>query len=137
MSGSDFLWWLEDIWLDLTNLDTADLPSLFFRLLLLIVGGTLLMRITLAITRGVVVDFFAPAVKGIAWAFWRTVTAPVWIPYRIITRGIIKPMKIRRNVRRQRAWEREQKEAALREREAEQRRERERLAAIERIFKVD
>ena len=34
MSGADILYWLDDIWYDVTHLSTADIPSLIFRLLL-------------------------------------------------------------------------------------------------------
>jgi hypothetical protein len=137
MTGADFLYWLEDIWLDLTNLGAADLPSLFFRLALLVIGGTLLLRVVVSVTRSVVVEFFAPAISAILHGIWRTVTFPVWFPYRIIKTGIIRPLRTRRNRIREAEAERRRREQEERDRAGAERREREHLADLERLLKPD
>lgn len=137
MSGSDFLWFLEDIWLDLVNLDTADLPSLFFRLVLLLIGGTILLRVTVTVTRNIVIAYFAPALGSLLCGIWRVLTFPFWFPFRLVRNYVFRPLKARSTRKR---YEREQ--AAYRERQRQETAaaaasERERLAALRDILKVE
>lgn len=66
MSGSDFLFWLEEIWFDLTHLDTADLPLLIFRLILLVLlmfFGTFLLRVAVTVSGGLLRSYVLPVVQ--------------------------------------------------------------------------
>ena len=135
MSGSDFIWWLEEIWLDLTNPGTADLPSLVFRLivlLLVIFGGTFLLRVAVTVLGGLLRSYVVPPL-----AFgWQMLTAPVRLPFRLVWR-IVRRV---RQARRQREWEhaeRVRKEQAEAERLAAGVRERERIAELQKVLKVD
>ena len=135
MSGSDFLWWLEEIWLDLTNPGTADLPSLVFRLivlLFLVFAGTFLLRVAVTVVGGLLRSYVLPPLAFV----WRTVTAPVRLPWRL-TRRVIRRV---RSARKQREWEhaeRVRKEEAAAERLAAEVRERERIAELQQVLKVD
>ena len=135
MSGSDFLWWLEEIWLDLTNPGTADLPSLVFRLialLFLVFAGTFLLRVAITILGGLLRSYVVPPL-----AFgWQVLTAPVRLPFRVVRRVI----RLVRAARRQREWEhaeRERKKEQEAERLAAEVRERERIAELQKVLKVD
>lgn len=135
MTGADFLWWLEEIWLDLTNLDTADLPSLIFRLallVLLILFGTFFLRVALSVLGGLARSYVLPPVSFL----WDALTYPLRLPFRV-ARRIVRRV---RAARRQREWEhaeRVRKEQAEADRVAAEVRERERIAELQKVLKVD
>jgi hypothetical protein len=119
MTGSDFVAFLDGIFFDLANPGTADLPSLFFRLALLIFGCLLLWKIVTAflgsLWRGIM-----PAMR----VLWRVVTAPLWLPYRLLV-WLWRPLKKWYSNRRRTWQERQRFERELAERQ-ELQRERER-----------
>src|SRR5512147_2862643 len=113
MSGSDFLWFLEEIWLDLTHLDTADLPSLVFRIIVLVgvlFFGTFLLRVTVTVIGGLMRSYIVPPVVFL----WEALTYPVRLPFRVV-----------RRVRQRRRQEREYARAEQRQRELEESKARE------------
>jgi hypothetical protein len=85
VSGADFLWFLESLWLDLTNLDTADLPSLVFRIIVLVgvlFFGTFLLRVTVTVIGGLTRSYIVPPVVLV----WDVLTYPLRLPFRIVRR---------------------------------------------------
>lgn len=135
MSGADFLWFLEEIWLDLTHLDTADLPSLVFRIIALVgvvFFGTFLLRVTVTVVGGLTRSYIVPPVVFL----WDALTYPVRLPFRVVRR-------VRRRLRNQREYaraeqrQRELEESKAREAAEAERRERERIAELQKILKVD
>lgn len=135
MTGADFLRWLEAIWFDLTNPDTADLPSLVFRLIvlvLLIFFGTFLLRVTLAVLGELARNYVLPLLAFV----WNALTYPFRLPFRIVRRLRLRIISRRNQLR----WEREEqlrRERQETEREEAGRRERERIAALQKVLKVD
>lgn len=82
MSGDDILYWLDGIWYDVTNLATADIPSLLFRLFVLfaaIVIGQQIIRIVLRICSDILRPV-AQLIRDILKGIWWIVSAPVRVP---------------------------------------------------------
>jgi len=82
VSGYDILYWLEGIWYDVTHLATADIPSLMFRLFVLLVAivvGQHLIRVVLRILWDIVRPV-AQLIRDILWGIWWVVSAPVRVP---------------------------------------------------------
>ena len=135
MTGSDFLFWLEGIWFDLTNLGTADLPSLFFRLVLLfalVFFGMFFVRVVLTVLRGLLRSYVLPL---LSWC-WSVLTAPVRLPWRLLMR-VWRRLTRTRGAKAYARAELKRKEQQEAERLAAERRERERIAELRKVLKVD
>lgn len=135
MTGSDLWLSLELLIDDLLNPSTADLPSLFFRLIvaaLLLWGGFLFVRVFLTVTGKLLREFLLPPLR----LLWRVISYPFRLPYRLFRR-VRLVLSRRRAARRYALAEMTRVETERREREEEERKERERLAAIERILRPD
>ena len=131
MSGADILYWLNGIWYDVTHLATADIPSLLFRLfvlLLAIVIGQELIRIVLHILWDIVRPV-AQLIRGILYGLWWVVSAPVRIP-----RDWLRHYhRAKADRQRARDWERQRQQQAAAEQEKTAAQERERRAEYERM----
>src|SRR5512132_352565 len=128
MSGSDFLWFLEEIWLDLTHLDTADLPSLVFRIMVLVgvvFFGTFLLRVTVTVIGGLTRSYIVPPVAFL----WDVLTYPLRLPFRVMKRVRGRIRERRRYAEAERR-QREMEEEKRREAAEAERRERERIAEL-------
>lgn len=135
MTGSDLWLALELLIDDLLNPSTADLPSLVFRLIvaaLLLWGGFLFLRVFLTVTGKLLREFLLPPLRF----FWRIISYPFRLPYRLFRRVRLFVGR-RRAIRRSVLQEQARLENEKRDREEEERRERERLAALERILRPD
>jgi hypothetical protein len=135
LTGSDLWLSLELLIDDLLNPSTADIPQLVFRLIvaaLLLWGGFLFMRVFLTVTGKLLREFLLPPLR----LLWRVVSYPFRLPYRLFRR--VRLFVGRRRAARQYAMaEIARLENERREREDADRRERERLATLERILRPD
>ena len=135
MSGADFLWFLEEIWLDLTNLDTADLPSLVFRLIVLVGAvfcGTFLLRVVLMVLKRLADDYVFPPIVFL----WDVLTYPFKLPFRVVRR-VRSRIRSNREYARGERRTRELEEEKRREAAEADARERERLAELKGLLKPD
>jgi len=82
MSGADILYWLEGIWYDVTHLATADIPSLIFRLFVLLAAIVVAQHLVKVVLR-ILWDICRPIaqlVRDILYGVWLVVSAPVRVP---------------------------------------------------------
>lgn len=125
MTGQELIFWLEDLFYDLTNPATANLPWLGIRLALFAVG----VAVTYSLGRQLLGAVWSGIVAPVLHGLWRLVTAPVRIPARQVRR-LRQRMATRRAIRL--------REAEARARQAQQDRERaavtEQVAAIRRTL---
>jgi hypothetical protein len=82
MTGQDLIFWLEDLFYDLTHPATANLPWLLIRLALFAVGVAVTYSLGRQLLGSVWRGIVSPLVRGL----WRMVTAPVRIPARQVRR---------------------------------------------------
>ncbi len=88
MTGDDLLWWLEELWYDISNPGQADVFFLVFRVAVVYVFAWFLWNILKSIYKSLRISFF--------WRLRRFITAPQrWL----------------RNKKQERKWRREQEEA--------------------------
>lgn len=104
MSGHDILYWFSNLWNDLTNLGTADIPSLVFRIVLL--GFGLLIAKALLQMLWRIVGELLEAIWSLVWGILRTVTFPIWYPIRAMYRWQKERYRNRQWQRQQQQWER-------------------------------
>lgn len=118
MSGDDILYWVGEIWYDVTNLATADIPSLLFRLFVLfaaIVIAQKIIRIVLRICRDVlqpVAQLICDILKGIWWV--------VFAPVRVPLGWLCKLRQAKEDRARQRHWEMQRRQDEIQRQEKEQ-----------------
>lgn len=82
MTGQELIFWLEDLFYDLTNPATANLPWLGIRLALFAVG----VAITYSLGKRLLGSLWRGVVSPVLHGLWRLVTAPVRVPARSIRR---------------------------------------------------
>ena len=113
MSGADILYWLGDIWYDVTHLGTADIPSLIFRLLVLLAALVIGQHVVKTVLR-ILWDICKPIVhliRDILWGIWWVVSAPVRVPLGWIRKG----RQAREKRQQARRWEMQQQRDEQRE----------------------
>ena len=131
MTGSEIVWWLEDIWYDLLHLGTADIPLLLIRLFVLAAAVFFGWQLGKMVFRAV-----WAAVAPVLEFAWRVATAPVRLPVRAVKR-VLRLLRMRRYERERRREELAEVER-LRAREQEEARQRaEALAEVRKILDVD
>ena len=112
MSGADILYWLENIWDDVIHLGTADIPSLIFRLLVLLAAIVIGQKLLFAVLH-ILWDIVRPVVRFVrdvlAWVWW-IISAPVRVP-RAWARKLAQAQRDRENARRWEAERRQQEQA--------------------------
>ncbi|MGK2953262.1 MAG: hypothetical protein ACSLEZ_12865 [Thiobacillus sp.] len=113
MTGQDLIFWLEDLFYDLTNPATANLPWLGIRLALLAVG----VAVTYSLGRQLLGSVWRGIVSPVLRGLWRIVSAPVRIPARQVRR-LRQRMATRRAIRLREAETRAQLAREARERAA-------------------
>lgn len=113
MTGQDLVFWLEDLFYDLTNPATANLPWLGIRLAILAVGVVVTYSLGKRLLGAVWSGIAAPVLHGL----WRLVTAPVRIPARQVRR-LRQRMATRRAIRLREVETRAQLAREARERAA-------------------
>lgn len=133
MTGYELAWFFEDLLYDITNPSGANVVWLLVRLVIVFVVSMTLY----SIGKRLIEDLWRSVVKPLLMLVWRLLTAPVRLPIRWFVRGIVRPLRRRRERRRyeeaeQRQHEEQRAQAA---REAED--ERQRLAELERILRVE
>lgn len=131
MTGDDIVWWLQGIWEDLTDLGSADVPLLVFKLFVLFVVAFFVWQVGRMVVRAI-----WSAVGPLLRLPWRIVTAPVRLPWRCVRRayGAVRSRRYERQRRRVELAAAERQ----RDREAElARKDAEALAAARRILDVD
>ena len=95
MTGSEIVWWLEDIWYDLLHLGTADIPLLLIRLFMLAVAVFFGWQLGRMVFRAV-----WAAVAPVLEFAWRVATAPVRLP----VRGVKRVLRLLRRWFRMLCW---------------------------------
>lgn len=125
MTGQDLIFWLEDLFYDLTHPATANLPWLLIRLALFAVVAAVTYSLGRQLLGSVWHGIVSPVLRGL----WRIVSAPVRVPARQVRR-LRQRMATRRAIRL--------REAETRARSAQEARERaavaEQVAAIRRTL---
>ena len=132
MTGDEILWWLQDLWYDILNLNDANIPSLLARLVLLFFVFLIVKGMLQTLWRVFYVETFG----GILEPIFKVVFFPFRLPA-ILWRWI-KTKQEEQQMQRERAKyeaqrateEQRQRDAAY---ELEQRREQERIAELVRL----
>ena len=94
-TGDDILWWLSDLWHDITHPGDADMLALVLKLFALVVVA-LLLRSFLRVMLRMIWELVGPVLNGL----WLIASAPVRIPRRWV-KDWVTGIEQRRS---QRAW---------------------------------